>query len=103
MCGFESHVGYVFVIDHVKDSSGDWQAIFLNDSLKYEGHGIPTFIWLQVIAETAPHSEIEIRIWETNMVPCGEEIYPASMMDLMLDKDRYQLVGIDGADACVLH
>jgi len=93
----------MFVIDHVKDGSGEWEGIFLNDALKYEGHSIPTFIWLQVIAETAPHSEILIRIWETDMISCGEDIYPASMTDLLLFADRYKLVGIDGADACVLH
>jgi len=93
----------MFVIDHVKDESGEWEAIFLNDNLKYEGHVIPTFIWLQVIAESAAHNEILTRIWETDMRSCGEDIYPVSMTDLMIRKDRYQLVGINGADACVLH
>jgi len=93
----------VYVIDLVKDKSGDWAGLYLNDVIKHEGHDIPDKIWLNVIADLAFHNEILVREWTTNMVPKNESRYPESMSDLLLFNENYDLTPIDGADACILH
>lgn len=92
----------MYVIDLVKDCSGEWSGLYLNDNLKHDGHDIPDRIWLSVIADLAFHNEILVREWETDMLP-NESLYPASMSDLLIFKDDYKLKPIDGADACILH
>ena len=33
------------------NESGDWEVLLLNGEIYYEGHNIPTFIWLELICE----------------------------------------------------
>lgn len=35
----------------VTNESGDWEVLFLNGEIYYEGHNIPTFIWLNLVRE----------------------------------------------------
>jgi hypothetical protein len=89
----------MYVIDYVKDESGDWAGLYLTDRLEYQGHHIPTHVWLKTLSELGPHNEILVREWTTDMMSS----YPASMSDLLLFADNYKLTPIDGADACILH
>ena len=35
----------------ITNESGDWEVLLLNGEIYYEGHSIPTFIWLNLITE----------------------------------------------------
>ena len=38
-------------INLVTNESGDWEVLLLNGEIYYEGHNIPTFIWLNLVHE----------------------------------------------------
>lgn len=89
-------------IDYVVDYSGDWEGIYINFQLKYQNHSTPGFMWIEVLKEVSG-TQIEIRKWQTEMDNDTYTSYPVEFMDLTLFASQYQLEGIDGADACVLH
>jgi hypothetical protein len=41
------------LITVVTNSLGDWTGVYLNNELYYEGHDIPSFIWVELVGGTS--------------------------------------------------
>ena len=89
-------------VDYVSDNSGDWTAIYVNFQIKYQGHSIPDFIWIELLHQISG-TQVEVREWTTAMDNETYTSYPTEFMDLTMFSTQYQLEGIDGADTCILH
>jgi len=89
-------------IDFVSDYYGDWAGIYVNFQMKYQGHSIPQFKWLEILKEVSG-TDVEIRTWETAM---GKDStyssYPMEFMDLPLFGTQYQLKQTSGDEVCIV-
>jgi hypothetical protein len=89
-------------IDYVSDNSGDWTGIYVNFHIKYQGHSIPDFIWIELLNQISG-TQVESREWTTAMDHETYTSYPIEFMDLTMFNTQYELEGINGADTCALH
>lgn len=42
-------------IEHITNKSGEWFALKLDGEVFYDGHSIPHWVWLDLIAKASPN------------------------------------------------
>lgn len=68
-------------IKHVVTNDWDWQGLYVDGKLVYEGHDIPIFTWLKIVG--GPES-IEVELDEE----AGECNFPPDFSDLGIDDPK---------------
>lgn len=66
----------------------DWNALYLDEKLFWEGHSIPMWAWVDAINEAAGPEPVEAREWFADidwLVSVGR--YPKSLDDVLAEKE----------------
>lgn len=53
----------------ITNESGDWEVLKVNDEIYYENHSIPSFIWLDLLADLC--FEVESESISDEDMECG--------------------------------
>jgi len=90
-------------IEYVSNESGDWTGIYIDFRLKYQGHSIPDFIWIDILREMSnDYTKVHIREWRTEMDIETYNSYPFEFMDLTLLKTQFKLEQTSGDSVCFI-
>lgn len=54
-------------VELISSESDDWKVLKVNGTVKYEGHSVPDFIWLQVISNLGEIETIDREISDEDM------------------------------------
>lgn len=47
-------------LTYVTNTDGDWEAIYIDGKLNYEGHSIPAYVWFNLTGIYSGRSEFEV-------------------------------------------
>lgn len=47
-------------LTYVTSTDGDWEAIYIDGKLNYEGHSIPAYVWFNLTGMCSDRSEYEV-------------------------------------------
>jgi hypothetical protein len=85
--GFESHVEYAWEademqIDYVMDSSGDWEAVYVDGEIFTQDHAIRVDKWLELLSNVS-FNHVTTRRWEFDFEANGYRWAPNEMLDII--------------------
>lgn len=67
-------------IAYVSDLGGDWEGVYVNGTLFYDGHAIPVDTWLKVL-RLCSFEHVDISEWISDLELGGR--YPGMLIDLL--------------------
>lgn len=48
-------------LTYVTNTEGDWEAIYIDGKLNYEGHSIPAYVWFNLTGICSDRNQFEVK------------------------------------------